>query len=199
MSFIHSDILDNAQFEKMEQHFQKRTQKHIQLVQQYCNEALQLFPEYQDKILSLMNKHDGSKFQAPEYEPYVWLTWKYKCKGEGNEFSLSNEIEHKIHDMTFHHVRNNPHHPEFWDKHLKTNPISFEDRDKPSGIIVNATKMEIPYLIEMCCDWCAVSAERNPANKYGPVEWADKNIDKRWKFDKTQKELIYGLLNKLCV
>jgi hypothetical protein len=193
MSFVHSDLLDDTQFTKMEDWFKQRTGKHIALVQEFGNDVAKMYPEYADILQNNLSQHDETKYQSPEYEPYVWLTWQYKCKAEGNDFSLSEDIQQKIHDVTFHHVRNNSHHPEFWDKNLKTNPISYEDRDKPSGIVVCAKKMEIPSVLEMCCDWCAVSKERGNS----PIEWAKQNVGKRWQFNRPQSELIFDTLNRL--
>lgn len=86
-----------------------------------------------------------------------------------------------------HHVHSNRHHPEFYDD---TGKINREDRDKKPDKIVDATKMEDLDIAEMISDWLAMSEERG--NKC--IDWADKNVNIRWKFTDKQKDLIYKLI-----
>ena len=95
-----------------------------------------------------------------------------------------------IHDATYHHVKNNRHHPECWDENIKSNPINKDNRDTPSGVIVDATKMPVTAIIEMCADWCAMSEELGGH----PAKWAKDNIGVRWNFDKHQIEYINHLI-----
>ena len=59
--------------------------------------------------------------------------------------------------------------------------------------MVDATKMPDLDLAEMIADWLAVSEERGT----DPKDWADKNVNIRWKFDDEQKDLIYELIEKI--
>jgi len=183
----------------MKNFFEERTNKHIGLVKQYLRESCEHYPELADVLEKRGEEHDCSKLKPPEYEPYVHITWQYKVKGEGGEYDIDDDMAKRCHETSFNHCKGNRHHPEYWDKHLTGNPISFENRDAPSGIVVDATKMDRPSIIEMCCDWCSVSAERNPTNKFGSEEWAKENIHKRWKFTEKQEELIYEVINKIWV
>jgi len=180
--------------DEMEEFFATRTNNHISLVKKYLDLCSKRYTNLADILKLRAKEHDLSKFSAPEYEPYVHLTWKYKCRNEGVPFSFSEKEEMAMHAATFHHVKNNLHHPECWDHSLFVNPISFEDRDKPSGIVVNGTGMREASLIEMVCDWSAMSEEHG---ENGPKTWADTNIGVRWNFSKKQKELIYSTIDFL--
>ena len=48
-------------------------------------------------------------------------------------------------------------------------------------------------IIEMVCDWIAVSQERGGTAR----EWYEKNVPSRWMFNDKQKELIDRILNLL--
>jgi hypothetical protein len=187
--------------QEMKDWFEKRTNKHIKMVQDNWrslkgDERFKAIfddmwdPDYIEHIL----QHDKSKFQEPEYTPYIFITWKYKMEGEGKEFDISEGMTKATKDATTHHVFNNSHHPVYWDdsKKPEDNVINDKDRDKPTGEIVDATKMPNWAICEMLCDWYAVSQERNSSLK----GWADMNVgeDKRWKFNEQQTKLIYDLV-----
>jgi hypothetical protein len=70
--------------------------------------------------------------------------------------------------------------------------INKDNRDETKDLI-DATKMPDVYIGECVADWCAVSEERHNT----PKKWADKNIDKRWKFTDEQKGLIYDLIDAI--
>jgi len=201
IGFIHKKmdvILESEDDSKiMKEFFESRTNKHVGFVRDYLKLASEEYPEYAELLQNRGMEHDASKYRPPEYEPYVHLTWQYKQKGEGEEYQLDEDMQKRIHDVTYRHCKGNKHHPEYWDNEIKENPISFENRDQPSGITVNAIRMDRPSMIEMCCDWCSVSAERNPANEYGPMEWAEKNINHRWTFSPKQEKFIYEVLDHI--
>jgi hypothetical protein len=141
--------------------------------------------------------HDQSKFENPEKDPYVFITWKYKCKDEGWDFEECNppkDIDDQMFEATYHHCINNSHHPEFHspDKNIE-NLFNKENRDKPPKKIVDATKMPDLDISEMCADWSGVSDERGG----DPRKWAKDNIGVRWKFTKEQEGLIYKILDKI--
>lgn len=45
---------------------------------------------------------------------------------------------------------------------------------------------------EMCADWMAMSKELGGT----PKDWADKNVNVRWKFTEAQKKLIYEIIGE---
>jgi hypothetical protein len=180
-----SDIPTDA----MIKHYEKRTNNHIGIVQKYCEKLSDM---YSDDIIKHGEYHDKSKFDEPEFIPYVFTTWRYKCKDDGVEFKCSPEMEERMKEATEHHIKNNRHHPEYHTDKLN-NLINTKDRDAVPDEMIDATKMSEIDIAEMCADWCAMSEERGNS----PKEWADKNVNKRWKFTKEQSDLIYDLINKI--
>ena len=177
----------------MIRYFSVRTNYHIGEV--LNNWRYLLNSEFKDICLQhpdIMN-HDKSKFSEPEYTPYIYIGWYYKKKGEGVEYEYPEDMKQQVIDASTHHVLNNPHHPEYWDKNLKpSDAINDKDRDKPSGELVDATTMPEWAIAEMCADWQSVATERGTTSTR---EWADNNVNVRWKFNENQVDLIYNLIN----
>lgn len=170
--------------------FEKRTRKHIGLVGEFCDKIADKHPEFKE-LLERKKVHDASKFEEPEYTPYLFVTWKYKCRKDGEEFEVPKEIEERMHEATLHHVTTNSHHPEYHSPR-KDGLINRENREAPPKEIVDATSMPDIDVAEMCADWMAMSKELGS----GPKSWADKNINVRWKFTEAQKKLIYEIIRE---
>ena len=132
------------------------------------------------------------KYEDPEKEPYLYISWKYKCKDDGVDFEVPDDIDDKMNKATEHHVKSNKHHPESHCK-KKIDLINREDRDKPPEEIIDATEMPELDIGEMVGDWLAMSEEKGGSTK----DWADKNVNVRWKFTDDQKDLIYELIKEL--
>jgi hypothetical protein len=181
-----------AQVEKeMEDFFKARTNKHIDLVRKYCQKIADYDKGKFGELIERSKVHDDSKFEDPEKDPYIYISWQYKCKDEGKEFDIPKEMKDKMSKATEHHVKDkrNGHHPEAsCDKEVGL--INREDRDKPPKEIVDATKMTDLDIGEMICDWLAMAQEKGT----NPKDWADKNVNIRWKFTDKQKDLIYELI-----
>jgi len=167
--------------------FEKRTKRHIELVQKYCKKIHKYDAKRFSEILSLGEEHDASKYEEPEKTPYIYISWDYKCKDDGKEFELPDGMKEKMNQASEHHVHSNKHHPEYWSDEKET--INREDRDVVKKLI-DATKMPEIHVASLVADWCAMSEEKSS----NPKDWADKNIGKRWKFDDKQTKLIYELL-----
>lgn len=178
--------------DEMVNFYNKRTTKHIDLVRKYCKRVNKLFGDEFDGIIGRGLKHDESKWDDPEFKPYIYITWDYRCKDLGKDPGISEEIRDKMNEASEHHVHNNKHHPECHCKEKST--INKEDRDDIPDKKVDATGMEDLDIVEMVCDWCAMSEEKG---EDGPKGWADKNINKRWKFTDKQKDLIYKLIDTI--
>jgi len=191
--FVEEQESSGPDYNEMKAHFLKRTNRHIQMVGEYLDKAIEAYPEYEEDLSLRKEKHDETKFAPPEFKPYIHLTWEYKCKDDGVDYKMDEDMKHMCHDATFHHIKNNKHHPEYWDNSLDTNPVSFENRDKPSGILVKAERMDKVSILEMVCDWCAMGQERGTC----PIEWAKNNLGNRWRFDQDQEKFIYAALNRL--
>jgi len=172
-------------------HFYKRTNSHIELVRTYIDKISQEFPDL-NEIVFRKEYHDKSKFLNPELTPYIYITWKYYCLENNIEFDFEPE-KIRMQEATYHHVKQNRHHPEYFDYTTDVRSINSENRDIPSQVLVNGTTMSNIDIAEMVADWMSVSEERNT----DPFEWAKNNINKRWKFTIKQEELIYSILNKI--
>ncbi|MFW6172974.1 MAG: DUF5662 family protein [Elusimicrobiota bacterium] len=179
-------------WDKMKDWFEKRTNNHIKSVQDFCKKIYDYDSEKFKGIIERGEKHDQSKFKDPEIDPYIYITWKYKCQDDGKDFNCPEDIDGKMQEATEHHVLSNRHHPEFHDGR-KNNIINKNDRDAPPDKIIDAASMSDLDIAEMVADWCAVGKERGNS----PKSWADKNINVRWKFDANQKKMIYELIDAI--
>lgn len=183
-------------FNEMYDWFEERTKNHVKLVRKYCKKIEEHDPDRFKGIVERGKEHDESKYEDPEYDPYVLITWRYKCKKDGKDFwdgllskdETREDVEEEMLKASEHHVKNNRHHPEFHTDQ-EGQLINDKDRDKPL-VLVDATKMGDLDVAEMCADWAAMSEETGGA----PKEWADKNVNVRWKFTDVQKDLIYELI-----
>lgn len=185
MSF--KDYSDTQPTNEMLEWYAHRTNKHIDLVIYFANAIEGSIPAFEglDKIAA---NHDANKFHDRCFIPYVFLTWKYKQDRDGIPYEIPKEID--VTSATEYHVKTNAHHPEYWSN--QTNTINKKDRDKPNKLI-DATQMSEMSIAEMVADWCAMSRELND----NPHNWAEKNINVRWKFTEAQVNLIYKLLSLL--
>jgi hypothetical protein len=179
--------------DEMVAHFERRTYRHIDLVQKYCRRLADALSDIMaGQLICRMEVHDQSKLREPEREPYIWVTWQYRCRDLGVPFDPPPGMEGRMRAATELHVRVNPHHPEHWDPDVRIRAacINLQDRDAPPAKIVDATRMLDLYLYEMVADWCAVSEERGGS----PVEWADANVGVRWAFTDAQRKVIYDAI-----
>lgn len=167
--------------EEMKKFFQKRTDKHVSLVRKFCEKIQDYDPEKFDGLVERGQKHDQSKYENPELDPYIYITWQYKCKGEGKSFDPPDGMEEKMDKASGHHVNSNRHHPEF------------HDSKKSDKDLIDATSMNDIDIGEMVADWFAMSEELSNS----PKKWADKNINVKWKFNKKQVDLIYELIDNV--
>lgn len=166
------DRIDSKLINEMVAFYNKRTKKHISLVNKYANKINKCYPN-----------HDLDKLNDNEITPwYVFLTWKYVNPDFEYPFDIS-----YIDEATFKHIKNNNHHPEYWDNSIK---LFKRDSEGLDNRLTNATKMSTDSIYEMCADWCAMSEELNNT----PEEWANKMVNKRWKFTDEQVNEIYKTL-----
>lgn len=169
--------------------FEKRTKEHIDRVKKFCKKIDELFPGRFDGIISRGEEHDASKFNEPEYTPYLFITWDYKCKDDGVDFDLPKEISDKMDEASHSHVTSNKHHPEC---HCG---VEKAKRGEKNGEMIDGTKMTDLDIAEMIADWAAMSDEKDEP---GPKGWADRNVNKKWKFSDDQTDLIYELIDALA-
>jgi len=182
---------EDSEYQKMKKWFDTRTEKHIKLVQKYCNKLAKYDEDRFGELIDRGEVHDQSKFKDPEVDPYVYVSWGYKCKDDGVDFDPPEGMDEKMNEATTHHVLNNRHHPEFHAGE-DSEVINKEDRDNPvRDKVIDATEMPELDIAEMVADWASVSEERGNS----PKSWAKKNVNVRWKFNKKQEDLIYELID----
>ena len=185
---------DGLEYDKeMEDWFVERTNKHISRVLKF-SKLIEQYDGVRFKDLSKQcRNHDRSKFDSDvEKIPYILITWNYHCKDIGKKYDVPEDIKERLLEATKHHVKTNKHHPEYWSDQ-SDDILNKNDRDKPNGKIVDATKMPIAYIAEMVSDWLSMSEEKGTSI----TEWCENNINIRWKFTDEQVETIYELVENI--
>lgn len=193
MSFKDFYMIEKLNYTKeMEDWFNERTNNHINLVKKYAKLIEEYDPKTFKGLAEVAELHDDSKLNDDiEKIPYIFISWDYHCKDLKKDFKIPEDIKEKMQEATLHHVKNNKHHPEFWAG--ETANINREDRDKPPKEMVDATEMPDLYIGEMLADWLSMSEEKGTSVK----DWANKNVNIRWKFTDHQKDLIYDIINNV--
>lgn len=154
--------------------FQRRTNAHIELVRR-CLAVMAACTDHAEELKRRADVHDASKFGPEECVPYVWLTEFHRCRRLGESFSYPVGMEERVREAIAHHVTTNRHHPEFHD-----DPNNMTDVD----------------LIEMVCDWAAMSQEfgQDGGSARG---WADKTIGNRVRLNDDRKQFLYSMIDLL--
>lgn len=159
---------------EMIEFYERRTNEHIERVRR-CLILLASVTEFSTELIERAKIHDTSKFGPEERIPYVWLTEFHRCRRNGEPFEYPEEVEEAVRRAIRHHVTSNRHHPEF---HSDPNEMSKVD------------------LIEMVCDWTAMSQEydQDGGSARG---WADKTIGNRITFNDDNRQFIYQIIDEL--
>ena len=121
----------------------------------------------------IRDTHDKSKLEEPEYTPYVKRKWFEKAANK----DLYDDMDDDIKAAIVHHVTHNSHHPEYWSNDYR----GFETSDP-----CHVNDMPEDCVVEMICDWKAMSEERGNT----PRDWYNKTKDTRWIFDDKTNMLI---------
>lgn len=154
--------------------YERRTNEHIERVRK-CLRLLAAVTDYGDELIERANIHDASKFEPEERIPYIWLTEYHRCRRNGQKFQYPEGVKEMVKKAINHHVTSNRHHAEFHD-----DPNDMSDVD----------------LIEMVCDWTAMSQEFNQDG--GSARgWADKTIGHRVAFNADKRRFIYQVIDLL--
>lgn len=154
--------------------YERRTKEHIDRVRR-CLSVLAAVTEYADELNERAKVHDASKFSPEERIPYIWLTEFHRCRRSGEPFEYPGGMEDQVRAAIDHHMSTNRHHPDF---HADPNDMSDVD------------------LIEMVCDWTAMSQEfdQDGGSARG---WADKTVGSRVKFNQEKSRFIYAMVDLL--
>ena len=154
--------------------FERRTEEHIERVRQ-CLAVMASVTEFPDELYERGCIHDASKYGLEERIPYVWLTEFHRCRIAGEPFSYPLGMEARVRAAIVHHTTTNRHHPDF-----HSDPNDMTDVD----------------LIEMVCDWTAMSQEfgQDGGSARG---WADRTIGHRLHFNESRRRFVYAMIDLL--
>ena len=154
--------------------FERRTNEHIERVRK-CLAVIASISQHADELRRRARVHDASKFDPQERVPYIWLTECHRCRSVGEPFAYPEGIEDLVLAAIDHHLTTNRHHPEF-----HKNPNDMTDVD----------------LIEMVCDWTAMSQEFHQDGG-SARSWANKTIGHRLKLNNERREFVYRMIDLL--
>ena len=157
----------------MVSHFNDVHVQHVRRVQQNMLYIIQATEFSSDVCLELrhrMHTHDASKLARPECIPYVWRIWRTRCRAEGMQEPWSTlyadeSLDQAIRDAVVHHVTHSRHHPEW---HLDPDDMTPVD------------------IIEMCCDWFAMSQEHHTSID----DWIAYVVPRRYAFHRRIPDII---------
>lgn len=154
--------------------YERRTKDHIQRVGR-CLSLLASGYDFPDELNHRARIHDASKFGSEERDPYIWLTEFHRCQREGRNFSYPKGMKERVKRAGHRHTTTNRHHPEF-----HSNPNNMTDVD----------------LIEMVCDWTAMSQEfdQDGGSARG---WANKTIGGKLCLNDERREFVYSTIGRL--
>lgn len=154
--------------------YEQRTREHIDRVRR-CLFLMAGVTTHADALVERAEFHDASKYGRVEKVPYIWLTEFHRCRRSGQAFQYPPGMNELVETAKHHHVSTNRHHPEF---HADPNDMTDVD------------------LIEMVCDWTAMSQEfgEDGGSARG---WADRTIGARVQFSAEKREFIYDAIKLL--
>ena len=169
---IKSDPSISDEQKQKEDEYKEYVDEHVQNVKRAWKKLSQnkKFKEYiktvtdHEKLLytfvdTLIENHDYTKYGIDEWEGY--RKWYFPVDEQEKEDAT------RLQEMAWeHHYENNPHHWDCWYKHN------------------NIDEMLLEYVIEMCCDWIAMSM------KFGSnaLDWYH-----------SQKDIVLGEKQKIWV
>ncbi len=124
--------------------------------------------------------HDLSKYGSNEFRPYAeWFHDNRNQAGAYQNFQVAWQ----------HHIRNNPHHWQYWVLD-GIGPIIIKDDIDPN----NAIPMEYGYIVEMVCDWQAMEIQN--WSRQDMSGWLNKKFDKMTLHTQTRESVI-DVLDKI--
>lgn len=141
----------------------------------------------------ILDSHDESKYEDEEFYGYrnkYYMTDKEQKKYD-NDRAYSKEVDENYEKAWEHHYKNNQHHPDYWlwvdydptgnDSTVKGRYIH---RETPRS---EAIEMPLYAVLEMLCDWEAMSMKFN--NKLS--DWYANNADdEKKKLNPNTKDLV---------
>lgn len=154
----------------LEQQFIERTKKHIELVNYFASKLGKQYPNHDSSKLTLLLS--GYKyFMIPREQ-------------------LTAEQTEALDLVTLSHIKNAPHHPEYW---TNTDLTGFTRSNCCPNGPIDATQMPQECLEEMICDWMSVGTEMGNNIE----DWYNKTVGNRWIFTKQQQDFMLATIEKL--
>lgn len=161
--------------EEMIKFFEQRTHAHIARVGKQLRIIATIKTEHANELEQRAIHHDASKFSLEERVPYIWLTEYHRCRREGKSFCYPDGMAERVEKAIQHHVIFNRHHPEY-----HSNPNDMTDID----------------IIEMVCDWTAMSEEFDQDGG-SARRWAEHTVGERVKFNAERRDFIFDIISLL--
>lgn len=146
------------------------------------NSNLFTFDELKSAVEELskerIENHDLSKYSEEEFEPYRAKYYATEKELSGLTDEDKQLIDNNADIAYEHHYKNNPHHPKYW----------IDDKTK------KPTDMDILSIVEMICDWEAMSIKFGSST----LDWYNNKADEEKKdMTNNTKNIVELLLNKL--
>lgn len=167
------------QYEEYINEHRRLVSKSFQLVKEDLKNILT--PKELDQVVSLIIDHDNSKWSRNEFGAY---RRSFFPVDEKEKEDTKQEFDYAWN----HHYKHNPHHWQYW-IHFKSYEklvLNCKDNHKKVKASLVVLKMPTIYLVEMLCDWLAMSLKF----KNNPLEWYEKNKNEIWLHEETEKKLI---------
>ena len=124
-----------------------------------------------------ISNHDASKFSDDEFDGYR-VKYFPTLKEENLDDEKQKEIDARVDECWEHHYKNNPHHPKYW-------------VDSETGA---PTDMKLDAIIEMICDWCAMSEKFHNDVR----EWYEKDaVEEKKAMTDNTKQMVEFILNNI--
>lgn len=187
-----SDTIERCEKEK---EYMEYINQHIRLVKKafalyfaplfFQNNVSSLFGDRELKIAiqdvaKNIDNHDASKFGDSEFDGYRAYYYPTRRELDGDE-KYKADLEERYQECWKHHYKTNEHHPMYWVDEETNTP-----RD-----------MSLKAIIEMICDWEAMSLKFNSDT----IKWYEEEAEDEKKCMSTNtkqivEELLYNFIHK---
>lgn len=132
-----------------------------------------------EKLSLTIETHDASKFSDSEFDGYRMKYYPTVSESTraSEDTDFAQTMEDRYNDCWEHHYQTNEHHPEYW--------YDFENKV--------AKDMRLQAIIEMLCDWGAMSLKFNSRM----LDWWEKDPGGREEKEKIMSENTIKLVDEL--
>lgn len=140
--------------------------------------------QYADRTKVFVLNHDNSKFKDLEFYPYRahWNPTTREAYLYEIDENFRKETDEAYEAATYHHVTTNKHHPQFW------------CIDEETGEECSPREMDIHNILEMICDWEAMSMEKGGSTK---AWWAENREKKMKKMAPNTIDIVDSIVDQL--